>query len=85
MGHYDGMSFRSLDDVYRFVEKNKDEMLCIGCGARLSRVYYYYCFEEHDGGLFIESLGKKLWIWVQCSCGYQNALWKLFRQVTIGR
>ena len=49
---------------------------CAWCGAGLRRAV---CTEPHDGG-FVALNGVKLWAWVECpKCGYQWALWKLFR------
>jgi len=51
---------------------------CVGCGKTLKGDVLYY---EHDGGVLAED-GKRYWIYVECrECGYQNAWWKLFRNL----
>lgn len=45
---------------------------CRFCEGDLDHTVYYY---EHDGGWFVESLGKKVWLWLECSkCGQQWSL-----------
>jgi len=53
---------------------------CLWCGTELCRTV---CVEPHDGG-FVTLDGVKLWAWTECpKCGYQWALWKLFRLVCV--
>lgn len=48
----------------------KDE--CQFCRGQLNPTVYYY---EHDGGWYVEALGKKVWLWVECEkCGHQWSL-----------
>ena len=82
MGHYDGVEVKSMAEVFSFVEHNRDRLKCIGCSKPLSEVGYHYSFERHSGGLFVREFGENVWIWITCHrCGYQNALWKLMRQI----
>jgi hypothetical protein len=81
MGHYDDIKFENLAEIYDFIEGISEHVSCVGCGKPLSEVPHYWCFEEHDGGVYVEEFDKRLWIWVHCSkCGYDNALWKLLEQ-----
>ena len=45
---------------------------CQFCNGELNHRVYYY---EHEGGWFVESLNKKVWLWIECSkCGHQWSL-----------
>ena len=82
MGHYDGMEFKTFGEIYRIIEEHKEKIRCIGCFEPLSQVGYHYAFEVHSGGVFIREFGENVWVWVEChNCGYQNALWKLLKQL----
>ena len=69
-----------LDKTLKVLELLEERGLlrCLWCGAELRRVM---CTEPHDSG-FVTLNGVKLWAWIECpKCGYQWALWKLFRLV----
>ena len=51
-------------------EYYRDE--CKFCNGMLNHIVYYY---EHDGGWYVESLDKRVWLWLECSkCGHQWSL-----------
>lgn len=50
---------------------------CKFCGMPLEDIIYYY---NHDSGVFIKELGKKAWLYIECSnenCKYQWSFYKL--------
>lgn len=44
------------------------------CGARLRRRLSHY---DHDGGYRVAGFAKPQWLYLDCRCGNQEALWKL--------
>lgn len=81
--HYEGVKIKDINEILKWVEENQDKVKCIGCNMKLSNVPWTLDWYPHDGGIFVESENSKLWIYVRCEhCGYENAMWKLFRQVS---
>ena len=73
---------KTLEDFFTWARKMAGVGLlkCVCCGARIPSDPTI-SFEEHPySGL--EFAGVKVWAWIECPfCGYQNAYWKLIRDV----
>lgn len=67
--------FRSLEEIYEWAVLNAAAE-CVSCGKPVTKM----CVDIHKGGIELEGLDFKVWVWFECSCGYQSALWKIVQR-----
>lgn len=74
---YQNISFSIIELMLKLVE-NKDKVRCGSCTKQLDEDNLDGFDYPHDGGIFINEAGEKLWLYLHCDkCEYDTALWKL--------
>jgi len=71
----------TLAELYNFFKwaVRERKLKCVCCGKTLTK--FNPAWYEHPDGL-VGSDGKKYWLYLTCThCGYQNAWWKLLKQL----
>ncbi|MDQ7031773.1 MAG: hypothetical protein Q9M37_03525 [Desulfonauticus sp.] len=77
-----GLEFKNLCEVVELIKRLENKIRCVGCYKKLSEVPYMLSYYRHKDGWLVIDAEERLWLYVICcNCKYQNALWKLLRQV----
>lgn len=69
------------EEVRDIIEKNLGNLYCLGGIREHKLVFAHEDRYPHPDGLLAED-GNRYWLIYRCSlCGYENAWWKILRQL----